>query len=303
MKNQVTKAVDDRRGMQGWRQFLAQKGSMLASYDKAKVLSSGKRVSVTHGNIAEAEFRRWLQEFLPKRFGVTSGYIISQGMWEDEPLRHFDVIIYDQLNSPVLWVEGNPDHSHHGQVRAIPAEHVCVVIEVKSKLTQRTARDAITKLRELQPLLESVDDPNNPYPCYLPENFISYVVFFELLRRDADKNILQVLIPQPPLRGFSGGLVLRGESLLAGSTGKISWWTSQTKLAPLGEKSLLKGFSNSAGIEYAPNSYVALRLMWAEPNFAEFGFELVTVMSKKHPGRGRIASFHGFSHYNPNASK
>jgi hypothetical protein len=150
--------------MQGWRQFLAQKISVLAKYDQAKVQASGRPVQVAHGIVAEAEFRGWLRDFLPKRFGVTSGYIVSQGMWEDEPLRHFDVIIYDQLKSPVLWVEGNPDHSSDGRIRAIPAEYVCAAIEVKSRLTQKSARDAIGKLRELQSLLSSVDEPSNPYP-------------------------------------------------------------------------------------------------------------------------------------------
>lgn len=295
----MTKTSDNRRGMQGWRQFLAQKSSMLAKYDTARVMSSAKPVPVTHGNVAEAEFRRWCQEFLPKRFGVTSGYIVSQRMWEEEPLRHFDLIIYDQLNSPILWAEGNPDHSTYGQVRAIPAEHVCAVIEIKSRLTQRSARDAIAKLGELRPLLAYVDDPNDPYPQYLPLNFVSYIVFFELLVEDARRAILEDLVPEEPMRGYVGALILRGQGLTEGSTGKTAWVVSETPISALAENALLSGFSMSAGLKCAPTGYTALQLMWTEPNFAAFAFELVAVMTGKHPGRGRVASFHGFSYWNP----
>jgi hypothetical protein len=136
-------------------------------------------------------------------------------------------------------------------------------------------------------------------PRYLPENFVSYAVFFELLAEDAEKDILQDLFPNPPLRGFSGALILRGEHLAPGSTGKISWLISETAIAPLGEKLLLNGYSISAGLEYGPKSHLALALDWMEPNFAWFAFELLAVMTGRHPGRGRVASFHGTSFYNP----
>ena len=47
--------------------------------------------------VAEAELRKWLSGFLPKRYGVTSGYIVSPGLKSAEKIPHFDVIIYDQL--------------------------------------------------------------------------------------------------------------------------------------------------------------------------------------------------------------
>lgn len=69
---------------------------------------------------------------LPKRYGVTSGFIISQSVPNLEDFVHYDVIIYDQLDSPVLWVEGSPDSSLQGRSKAIPVEYVCGVIEVKA---------------------------------------------------------------------------------------------------------------------------------------------------------------------------
>jgi hypothetical protein len=65
---------------QGWKQFLTARDIMLAAYDKARVHSSKRQVQTEHGNVAEAEFRKWLIDFLPKRYGVTSGYVISQGL-------------------------------------------------------------------------------------------------------------------------------------------------------------------------------------------------------------------------------
>ena len=43
---------------------------------------------------------------------------------------HFDVIIYDELDAPVLWIEDTPDASPQGRSLAIPVEHVRGVLEV-----------------------------------------------------------------------------------------------------------------------------------------------------------------------------
>jgi hypothetical protein len=51
---------------------------------------------------------------------------------------HFDVIIYDRLESPVLL--GTADHSALGRSLAIPAEHVVAVIEIKSRFTTASVK-------------------------------------------------------------------------------------------------------------------------------------------------------------------
>ena len=96
-----------------------------------------------HGLVAESQFIEWLSEFLPKRYAVTYGYIISAGYSELENVAHFDVIIYDHLNSPILWIEDNLDRFKGARPFAIPAEHVRAVFEVKSIFSQTTARKAI----------------------------------------------------------------------------------------------------------------------------------------------------------------
>lgn len=87
-----------------WQQFLLARRAILAQYDRARSHALSQPVATHHGNVAEAAVRDWLGAFLPKRFGVTSGYIRSQAMPEPYQSAHFDVIVYDQLKAPTLWI-------------------------------------------------------------------------------------------------------------------------------------------------------------------------------------------------------
>ena len=87
---------------QGWKQFLTSRKEMLDAHDRAREQAKAHKVETYHGNVAEAELRNWLSSFLPKRYGVTSGYIISPGLKSTQKVPHFDVVIYDQIESPVL---------------------------------------------------------------------------------------------------------------------------------------------------------------------------------------------------------
>ena len=147
----------ERKRKEGWRQFLQNKISMLDSYERAKATSSGKPLKVDHGTVAEAAFRNWLTDFLPARFGVTSGYILTQGNLEDDTLRHFDVIIYDKIECPVLWIEKNSDRSNQGQSKAIPVDYVRGVLEIKSTFNRESVSKAFEKLGELTPFLKGID--------------------------------------------------------------------------------------------------------------------------------------------------
>jgi hypothetical protein len=130
----------------GWEQFLTSRKEMLDAFDRAKVKAKAHEVEVYHGKVAEATFREWLSSFLPKRYGVTPGYIVSPGLQSTRDLPHFDVIIYDHLESPVLWIEGSPDSTAQGTSRAIPVEFVLCVLEVKSGFSSTTTGQAIEHL-------------------------------------------------------------------------------------------------------------------------------------------------------------
>src|SRR5882724_10504682 len=122
---------------QGWKQLLTARKEMLHTYDKAREFSKAHEVETYHGKVAEAEVRSWLLSFLPKKYGITSGYIVSPGRKITDKLPHFDVIIYDALESPVLWVEDSADASPQGQSRAIPVEFVRCVLEVKARFNSK----------------------------------------------------------------------------------------------------------------------------------------------------------------------
>jgi len=139
--------------LSGWSQFTTQKRKMVSDFGIFKEMSDNRPTETDKGKFAEALFRDWLEQFLPAKYGVTSGYIISQ---RDSflprsalkgKLRHYDVIIYNRLDSPVLWTEISPDHSMSGRIRAIPAEYVHGVLEVKSTFNSKNISDAFKSVR------------------------------------------------------------------------------------------------------------------------------------------------------------
>jgi hypothetical protein len=186
-------------GMFGWKEFHRNRKDILAEFDRAKEYNSSRPVQAEHGTAGEAELRRWLSGYLPGRFGVTSGYIIPDVVVASYKLYHFDVIIYDALASPILWIDGNRDDSDQGKKRAIPAKYVRSVFEVKASLSTETAKDAIAKLTQLNALI-----------AYLPTGFSCNAWFYDLDISLLDKhNILPHLIPDTPIVGYWGGIILR----------------------------------------------------------------------------------------------
>jgi hypothetical protein len=153
-------------GMFGWKEFHRNRKDILAEFDRAKDYNSSRPIRVEHGTAAEAELRRWLFAYLPKRFGVTSGYLIPDVIVASYELYHFDVIIYDSLASPVLWIDGNRDDAEQGKRQAIPAKYVRSVLEVKATLTAESAAAAIVKLSQL-----------NKLAPYLPSGFSASTLF------------------------------------------------------------------------------------------------------------------------------
>lgn len=281
-------------GVQGWEQFVAQKQDLLNDFEIAKIRARGKPVQVDHGIVAEAIFRTWLLGFLPKKYGVTSGYIISQGLTDRTELRHFDVIIYDQLNAPVLWTENNPDKSVQGRVQAIPAEHVLMVLEVKASLNSKTATDAIKKLQELRPLLSKYDAPTERYPRYLPPNFSCGTIFFELgTENHLGKKILKSLLPSPQLRGYFGGVVLsRPDNPANEVCGEIMLLITNASLgAGDGDVNLIKG-GLIEGFQAETGEFFSLLMSWSVIGFSSFAFGLIKRLGGTYDPRF-VPSFHG----------
>jgi hypothetical protein len=293
-------------GMFGWKEFHRNRKDILDEFDRAKEYNSSRPVKTEHGLAGEAALRTWLSAYLPGRFGVTSGYVIPDVVVASYELYHFDVIIYDAMASPVLWIDGNRDSSDQGKKRAIPAKHVRSVFEVKASLTAESAKEAIRKLDQL-----------NSLKPYLPSDFSSNVLFYELDVSLAEKqNILPNLIPTSSIVGYWGGVVLRC-LLDEEMTGLINVFPnaqgaeSQSMSIPLAKNlesldiggdakgnvvvktqgSGVMAFSDGKAWHfsklYGPTVYgtlFGLHLHWSHNNFARFALDLLSRLEGTPPG-------------------
>ncbi|MEQ8789275.1 MAG: hypothetical protein RIC55_23475 [Pirellulaceae bacterium] len=287
-------------GVAGWKQFLATKRTLLARYDDARTKAEARPVQTGHGLVAEALIREWLNGFLPRRFRACAGYLVSQSLehihtGEVPKLPHYDVIIYDELNAPVLWIDENPEVRDGENSRAIPVEFVHGVLEVKSSLDRTTARQAMEKLLEIQQFANGIDPPGEPYPTHFPLNFCCGTIFMELRRENAhQKNILELLIPDCLLRGYMGGAVLRGDGLPVEATGRIDLCAnSDGEQIEIFNGSLLAGGVFGGAKQWLDDKSVQAFLSWTLHNFSAFAFDLLAMMQGTR--RWGLSSFHGFA--------
>lgn len=290
----------------GWSQFTTQKRKMVSDFQIFKDMGENRPTETDKGRYAEALFRDWLEQFLPARYGVTSGYIISQ---RDSTvprsalkgkLRHYDVIIYNKLDAPVLWTEISPDHSMTGRIRAIPVEYVHAVLEVKATLNAKNIADAFKKLDELAPLLE-VDEANERYKRYLPANFCMGMIFFELPESVARLQLLNRLVPTTPLRGFFGGIVLSAEGVNPMNTGRFMYRLGEPySLAKVKGRTLTSIARDGVGgiwsdsVEIAPGQHLTCTFHWAPAFFPDFAFDLIAIMNGTYTP-GLVSSWHGLT--------
>lgn len=277
---------------QGWRQFLTARNEMLSAFDNARIHSEKKQVKVRHGIVAEAEFRKWLRNFLPKRYGVTAGYIISQGDPNSENLIHYDVIIYDRLESPVLWIDTSADFSGQGRSLAIPVEYVLAVFEVKSAFNKKSAKAAVQQLEKLKPFMAQVDPEEQLTKLYLPKNFFCATVFFELRKKDEqDFAALNELVKASALRGFYGGFILRAETLDQNSSGRLALLKQKFDVPP--ENDSLFHWSVSKCENDGNNQYFKILLTHSESYFSEFAFDIIALL-KGNYNPNIMSSMYGF---------
>ncbi|MFC1936288.1 DUF6602 domain-containing protein [Chloroflexota bacterium] len=280
---------------QGWKQFLVIRKQMLDRYEDAKTKADIHKVKVYHGKVAEAEFRKMLSGFLPPKYGITSGYIISQGQSGDVKAPHYDVIIYDKFNSPVLWIDDNPDQSNQGKSLAIPAEYVKGVIEVKSAFNKTSITEAIDHFEELEELLSGVDDLGDRYKLYLPNDFFCMVVFFELRKKDSrnSKSLDLIVEACTKVRGFKRAFILSGEGHEEEKSGYLKLYKSGEKMSSsVGKRDSLLGNVWSNSYKIGDNLFGLGLLDWSTENFARFAFDLLAILNGTHDAF--ISSFYAF---------
>ncbi|MCL1047295.1 hypothetical protein L2737_18505 [Shewanella electrodiphila] len=303
-------------GMVGWEEFSCNRSDILNKFDLAKAKTKSRKVKVEHGNVVEAAVREWLESYLPKKYGVTSGFIIPDFVELSDPynLGHFDIIIYDILESPILWVDDNDDKSELGKARAIPAQYVKSVYEVKSNLTAQTGKDVIKKLCEL-----------NLMHKFLPEHFSCGAIFIELQEKNINKAaILESFQSSQLPYKFWGGIVLRcsedtdliGNIFLSKAPVDELQVKTTTPLiiagedmnvvqgVPSGDVVIGPGFGAKATVgpdrKYHFNrSYTAVshgenytvNLSWATDNFVTFAIDLIGRLEGKQPMTGESPKY------------
>ena len=193
--------------------ILAERIKLLASYDAAKVQVVDDAVKVDHGHVAEELFRNYLDRFLPKKYGVAKGHIITRDLTYEGGLEEWDVIIYDALEAPVLYVrDGLGDTPKLG----IPVQYVKAVLEVKATMNQANAKKVTTKLLKLGQFKRTDDVVDEDAGDCLPEGFFSKAIFFETATKDKTDyvNCLNKLQPLNvnKFAKFGGALILRSQN-------------------------------------------------------------------------------------------
>ena len=108
--------------------------------EKGNLIHSGE-----FGVYREKIVKDLIEPFLPSRLAVGSGFIITSN---DRISTQCDLIIYDKGNTPLI---------ESDEQRFFPIETVVGVIEVKSKLTKATLKEALIKLSNIKKLRENVD--------------------------------------------------------------------------------------------------------------------------------------------------
>ncbi len=84
----------------------------------------------------EEAIRTFLKEKLPRRFGVSKGFVVSH---TGEQSSQCDIIVYDADTSPIFYSDLNQE--------VFPVESVYGVIEVKSRLTPEVLDEAIKNIK------------------------------------------------------------------------------------------------------------------------------------------------------------
>jgi hypothetical protein len=106
----------------------------------------------------EQALRDLLINFLPRRYGVAKGKIANS---DGEMSRQLDVIIYDALNCPSLFVDENRN-------QILPIEGVFGVIEVKTTLTNDALSDSFLNLASVSALRPRRDASRNNFVTSCP---------------------------------------------------------------------------------------------------------------------------------------
>lgn len=270
--------------------FLTMRKKLLYDYEVAKDQTHDDAAKVEHGNVGESVVRNWLEEFLPKRFGVCKGYIITNNLDYSGPLEEWDIIIYDGLVSPILFTRDSK--------KAIPIEYVRGVIEVKSTLNNKSAKKAEQKLRKLHKFIG--ENKSQTYPNFLTQLFIASMIFFEIGVKNLNQyrlslnSIAKIYQPDNKLP-FMGSLILKS-SKNPNHTGYLQAFISDT---PTFKEPI---FEMSTPFRYSEDKYGSFGSSGFGVNsFTEYIFDLLSFL--KGEKTNKVSSFYGLDYENSTCSR
>ncbi len=115
-----------------------------------ELLSNQLSHSLSKGEAREFVLKELLRQYLPARLGVEKGFVISS-ISSEASSKQIDIIIYDKLNTPVLYGAEN--------MRIFPVEGVYAVIEVKSYLNENNLRESIENVRSVKAMTKNAFVP------------------------------------------------------------------------------------------------------------------------------------------------
>ena len=98
-----------------------------------------------NGDNSEESWKKFLNEILPKKYGIDKGYVID---YEGNVSDQIDLIIYDALYSPFVLT------SNTGE-KFIPAEAVYAIVEVKPNIDKENIEYANNKIQTVKDLKRS----------------------------------------------------------------------------------------------------------------------------------------------------
>ena len=108
------------------------------------------------GENREWLLRRFLSRYLPKRYGVGTGFVLLA----DELSTQQDVVIYDAIDHPVLFAES--------AAPVFPPHALRVAVEVKSKLDKHGLQETVRKTKILKQSLRKISQQYEQPLCIEP---------------------------------------------------------------------------------------------------------------------------------------
>lgn len=104
--------------------------------------------TITQGTLAEQEWIRLFNSYLPSRYRSASGFVINA---DGRRSRQIDLIVFETFSSPQLFPRDAVPH--------VAVESVYAVFEIKSQMDGNTIRDAGKKIASVRQLRS---DPTRP---------------------------------------------------------------------------------------------------------------------------------------------